>query len=456
MNSAKQASSCSPQAESCAATAIGAAARVAEDVEAAAYPDERGADRVDDSRDPPGAALADEQRSEDDREQQRQRRQADDEQLLRARVEELGRADDDRAEEDERGDVEDALRDERSEQDGERLPHPPGASGEHRGAGRLAEAGRQRRRHQHADHRRRGDVAAAQRAARAAPSARSSTRRAARRKSEAIIRPVATSSQVASERTILSTTSSTPIRCAAMKVRPTPIDRGEPDADPPRGPMPGAAAGRRRVERGETAGRARRRAVDRDDARTAQAALDQPGGRRLLLDALVRRLDALGDPRPREPLGGAPGLGAEARQPLRAEAEVAELLGEPLRVGGRDEDPVDAVGDDVVVAGDVRRDDRRPGGERLGQDHAEALAGERRGAEDVGVVERAARAPRARPGRGRRSARRTRGRRGSGRGRGRRRRSASAAPGRARPAPGRRRATQEGPCVLRAGRRRGS
>ena len=209
----------------------------------------------------------------------------------------------------------------------------------------------------------------------------------ARRKSEEIISPVATSSQVASERTIESTTFSTPIRFAAMNVSPTPIAAAIP-IPIRRAVRWGARAGRRRVERRQAAGRARGRAVDRDDPRPAHPALDQAGRRRLLLDALVGRLDALGDPRPREALGRAPGLGAEPREPLGSEAEVAELLGELLRVGGRDEDPVDAVGDDVVVAGDVRRHGRRPGGERLREDHAEALAGERGRAEDVGLVER--------------------------------------------------------------------
>ena len=99
------------------------------------------------------------------------------EELLGAGVEEVGRADDDRAEQDERDDVEHRLRDERPEQDRERLAHAAdAAAGEHHGARGLAEAGRQRRRHQHADHRRRGDVAAAERHASAARSARSRTR----------------------------------------------------------------------------------------------------------------------------------------------------------------------------------------------------------------------------------------------------------------------------------------
>ena len=50
----------------------------------------------------------------------------------------------------------------------------------------------------------------------------------ARRNIEAIIRAVATRTQVASERTMLLTTRSTPIRWAAMKVSPTPTAPATP------------------------------------------------------------------------------------------------------------------------------------------------------------------------------------------------------------------------------------
>ena len=74
--------------------------------------------------------------------------------------------------------------------------------------------------------------------------------------------------------------------------------------------------------------------------------------------------------------------------------QALQLLGEALRVAGRDEDAVDAVADDVRVAGDVGGDDRRARGEGLGQDHPEALARERRRAEHVGVAQLPARARR--------------------------------------------------------------
>jgi hypothetical protein len=67
--------------------------------------------------------------------------------------------------------------------------------------------------------------------------------------------------------------------------------------------------------------------------------------------------------------------------------ELLQLLGEALGVGGRNENAVDAIGDDVAVAGDLRRDDGGAGGERLDEDHPEALAGQRGGAEYVGVAE---------------------------------------------------------------------
>ena len=68
-----------------------AAARIAEDHQAAAHAHERAADRGDHPRDPAGAACADDGGREHDRDQQEQRREAEDEQPLGARVEEVGR-----------------------------------------------------------------------------------------------------------------------------------------------------------------------------------------------------------------------------------------------------------------------------------------------------------------------------------------------------------------------------
>ena len=54
---------------------------------------------------------------------------------------------------------------------------------------------------------------------------------------------------------------------------------------------------------------------------------------------------------------------------------------------GRNEQPVDPVAHDVAVARDVRAHDRGAGGEGLCQDHAEALAAQRGGADEVGLVQ---------------------------------------------------------------------
>ena len=110
------------------------------------------------------AVAAHQQRGEEDDEQQDQRHEAEGEELLGAGVEERRGRDDDHAEQGQGDQVEHRLGDEGAEQDREGLPHAAGAAGEGQRPRRLAEAGRQGRRHQHADHRRRGDVAAADRA----------------------------------------------------------------------------------------------------------------------------------------------------------------------------------------------------------------------------------------------------------------------------------------------------
>ena len=119
-------------------------------------------------------------------------------------------------------DVEQRLRDERAEEDGEGLAHAAGPARERERPGRLAEAGRQRRRHQHADHRRRGHVAAADRAVGQRRAARSSTRRRRGRRARGPSAPRRSGPRSTSERTMLSTTLSTPILRAASTVRPTP------------------------------------------------------------------------------------------------------------------------------------------------------------------------------------------------------------------------------------------
>ena len=68
---------------------------------------------------------------------------------------------------------------------------------------------------------------------------------------------------------------------------------------------------------------------------------------------------------------------------MRVECEPAQHLGQRQRIAGGHEPPVYAVAQHVAVAGDVGRDDRRRRRERLGDNHAEALAAERRRTQHV-------------------------------------------------------------------------
>ena len=94
-----------------------------------------------------------------------------------------------------------------------------------------------------------------------------------------------------------------------------------------------------------------------------------------------------GDARPGVARGRLGRRGGERGAACGVQREVAQRLGERGRVAARHEQAVDAVGHDVAVARDVRRDDRRAGRERLGQHHAEALAAERRRAQHVRLGE---------------------------------------------------------------------
>ena len=69
------------------------------------------------------------------------------------------------------------------------------------------------------------------------------------------------------------------------------------------------------------------------------------------------------------------------------ECEQSQRLGESERVARRDEQAVAAVAHDVAIAGDVRGYDRLCRGERLGQDHAEALSVQRGRAQHLGARE---------------------------------------------------------------------
>ena len=76
------------------------------------------------------------------------------------------------------------------------------------------------------------------------------------------------------------------------------------------------------------------------------------------------------------------------RAALGRHGEVAQGLGQGGGVAAREEHAVDPVAHDVAVAGDVGGDDRRAGGEGLGEHHAEALAAQRGRDEQVGRGQR--------------------------------------------------------------------
>jgi len=69
--------------------------------------------------------------------------------------------------------------------------------------------------------------------------------------------------------------------------------------------------------------------------------------------------------------------------PVGPQGEISQSLGQGGGVRASDEQPVGAVTDDVAIARDVAGHHGRPRGEGLGEDHAEALPAERRGAEGV-------------------------------------------------------------------------
>ena len=165
----------------------------------------------------------------------------------------------------------------------------------------------------------------------------------ARRNIEAIISAVATRTQVASERTMLVTTRSTPTRWAAMKVSPTPIARGDTEAD--RGARCGGGRRRARgrgVERGQAASRNPPVAVGgqrgRACARAARRAVRGLGDRaRALVDAL--------DPRGDRAARRSARADSRAASPIAARRSGARLSAwsssaRRCGIGRRDQDPV--------------------------------------------------------------------------------------------------------------------
>ncbi len=106
------------------------------------------------------------------------------------------------------------------------------------------------------------------------------------------------------------------------------------------------------------------------------------------MDRLLVAVEHLGgDVRPGEALGALARGERHALAPAWIERERAQRLGERERVAGGHEQSVAPVAHDVAVAGDVRGDHRRRGGERLRQHHAEALAVQRGRAQHVGALQ---------------------------------------------------------------------
>ncbi len=102
---------------------------------------------------------------------------------------------------------------------------------------------------------------------------------------------------------------------------------------------------------------------------------------------LVGRDDLRRDARPSEALRGEARSGRHRLAARQVVGELEHRACECVGVAGRHEHAFDTVVDDAGVAGDVRGDHRHPGGESLGQHHAEALAPERRSQQQVGFAQ---------------------------------------------------------------------
>ena len=278
-------------------------------------------------------------------------------------------------------------------------PTPPGHD---QRARRLAEARRQRGRHQHADHRRR----APRRGGGRAPGQRGAQDRVPGLGAESIDAHISAKrdqhpdGRGGHQRVGRSTR----CRCAGARAtaRPAPPRRRGDQHAPARarhargGARRGAWLERRQPLRAHARaglGRARRRAR----ARARRAAGSALGHAR----ARPRRhpITSRGDVRPREALGAlARGL-AHPAAALRVDRQRRAAPRRAPRGRRRDEHAVDAVAHHVAVARDVGGDDRRARRERLGQHHAEALAAERRRAEHVRLAAAGATSRRRRPAR---------------------------------------------------------
>ena len=200
------------------------------------------------------------------------------------------------------------------------------------------------------------------------------------------IRPRPSSTQVGVARSRLSPIWSRPMRCSASRA-------SNPAARPAR-PMPAlrAAARRRsRPSRLDASRLGRRRSAGRRGPRSAGTAPRNTPARSRAVDGPrhgdgvgVGLEDLAGDGRPGVARRVRARLDGHGRALLGRHGEVAQRLGQGGGVAARHEHAVDPVAHDVAVAGDVGGDDRRAGGEGLGEHHAEALAAQRGRDEQVG------------------------------------------------------------------------
>src|ERR1044072_7477941 len=146
-NSTQQAASWIAQAPSWAAVARAPRPGGRETARPGAPRDQGATYRRAKSRHPSVAAAAHHRGGQQDDEEQRERDEAEGEELLGARVEEVGARDDDHAEQEEGEQVEQRLRDQGAEQHREGLPHATDPPRQGHGPSRLAEPGRQGHRH---------------------------------------------------------------------------------------------------------------------------------------------------------------------------------------------------------------------------------------------------------------------------------------------------------------------
>ena len=116
-------------------------------------------------------------------------------------------------------------------------------------------------------------------------------------------------------------------------------------------------------------------------------AAEAGGGGGDALGALVALGHLGGHGRPGEALRALARVRGHLCPPRLVEGQPAQGLGEGERVARGHEHPVEPVADHVAVAGDVRGQHRRARREGLRQDHAEALAAERGGAQHVGRLQ---------------------------------------------------------------------